>query len=56
MSQCVVPGCRNEVVRIFRHKDDSRVEFGVCMYHGMTIIRHGTDEQVNRYVFPQVPK
>ena len=51
--RCIVSGCVNEVVREYHHKDGGR-GFAVCAFHGQTIIRYGTDEQVHGYVFPDV--
>jgi len=52
--RCIVPGCSNEVVRVLVHKANGSVRFGVCQFHGDTIIRYGTEEQVRDYVFPEV--
>jgi hypothetical protein len=40
------------VVRVFHHQLSPAVQFGVCAFHGQTIIKYGTDEQVRRYAFP----
>lgn len=52
VTACIVLGCPNPVVRVFQHKADDAVSFGVCAFHGQTIIKYGTDEQVRGYVFP----
>lgn len=51
---CIVPGCRNEVVRKYRHKQDRGVAFGVCQFHGQVIVKYGTAEQVRDYLFDGV--
>ena len=47
---CIAPGCTNEVVRVFVHRDGV-TKFAVCAFHGQAIIKHGSDEQVRRYLF-----
>ena len=51
---CIVPGCKNEVVRVFIGATPKMEGacFGVCAFHGVAIIRYGTDEQVRGYLFP----
>lgn len=52
VTACVVLGCTNAVVRVYEHKENARVPFGVCAFHGQAIIKYGTDKQVRDYLFP----
>ena len=50
---CIVWGCTNPVVRVLVHKGDANVCGGLCAFHGQTLIKYATDEQVRDYVFPK---